>query len=383
MILKNAVLPIGYKAGGISCGIKKSGKLDLGLVYSLMPALTVAAFTGNKIQAAPVIVDKERLRRNEFIQAIIVNSGNANCLTGARGRRDAAAMADLTADALGIDRKGVLAASTGIIGKALPLDKVKSALPDLARRLSTGGLGSFARAIMTTDTVDKKLAVRFKIGSKDVTISASAKGAGMLAPQLNVHPAATMLAFFLTDAYIEKPALKKAASLCLAESFNSITIDGCMSTNDSVFFMSNGLAGNKRIKAGSGDYAVFLKALKFLSREIALMLVKDGEGATKLIRVRAVGARSISDARRCAFSVANSNLFKAAVYGENHNPGRIAAAAGSCGIGIKESDLDIRVSRLKDKQVNVDIYLNSGKHEAVVYTCDLSPEYVRINASYS
>jgi len=381
-ILRKAILPLGYKASGIACGIKKSGKPDVGLVYSVRPALTIAAFTSNRIQAAPVILNKEHLSKNSFVQAIVVNSGNANCFTGRQGMQDARLTADLTAKALGIDRKEVLVASTGIIGRRLPVYKIKAVLPQLVSKISTNGLQKFSQAIMTTDTVTKTLTAQAKMGSQTITVSASAKGAGMVAPELAVHHA-TMLAFVLTDADIEKNAFKRAVSLSLQESFNSITIDGCMSTNDAAFFMANGLAGNRRIIFGSRGFFAFFKILREVNLRLAKMLVEDAEGATKFICIRVSGARSAAEARRCAFKVANSNLLKTAIYGKNPNSGRIVAAVGSCGIKIRENNLKIYISSLKRRQIKININLNRGSQEAVVYTSDLTPKYVKINAEYN
>jgi glutamate N-acetyltransferase/amino-acid N-acetyltransferase len=376
-IIKKAVLPQGFKANGVAAGIKKSGKPDLALIYSEMPALACSKFTMNRIQAAPLILNKAYLRRNRAFRAIIANSGNANCFTGAQGLRDAAAMSALAADALGLKKESVFVASTGIIGKRLPVPVIEKVVPLLVRGLSAHGIDRAKRAIMTTDTFPKEITVKFDIGGCPVTVCGIAKGAGMIAPHM-----ATMLCFVTSDAAITQGLLRKATDAAVKDSFNCITVDGCMSTNDNVIVLANGAAGNRRITGGTG-YAQFLRALKTVCLELALMMVRDGEGATKFIRISVTGCRTFEEARTVGLAVANSNLFKTAVYGENPNFGRIAAAAGASGVDVKEENLRVRLGPLNRREIDVDVFLGRGKACATIYTSDLTPEYIKINAAYN
>lgn len=374
-ILKHAVLPSGFKAEGISCGIKKSGKKDLALIYSDSVAAAAGVFTSNKIKAAPVIVTAQHIKDGRA-QAIIVNSGNANCMTKAKGLKDAKAMASNVAKTLKIKTNDVLVASTGIIGKALPIDKIKSGISSLTNKINKNGLNNVAQAIMTTDTELKKVSVKLAINGKSVTITGIAKGAGMIAPNM-----ATMLSFIMTDAAVSSQALKKVLKEAVDKSFNSITIDGCMSTNDMVLVLANGKAKNKKIEGGNLEK--FLQGLNYVCLELAKKIVKDAEGATKFIQINVGGAKNNKIAKTLAFAVANSNLLKTAIFGENRNLGRIFAALGSTGINISEDKIRVNCSSLKKKDIKIDIYLGMGKSEAVIYTSDLSEEYVRINARYN
>jgi len=376
-IINEAILPRGFKANGVSAGLKKSGKLDLALFYSEIPAKASCRFTMNRLQAAPLKVCKDYLKKSRVFQAIIVNSGNANCFTGSSGVRDAIQTTKYVADYLGIKKEAVLVNSTGIIGKMLAIDKIKSAIPDLAQGLSVAGMEKAVRAIMTTDTFTKAITARINIAGKVVTICGTAKGAGMIAPNM-----ATMLAFIFTDANITQKALDKATDVAVNESFNCITVDGCMSTNDTLAVLANGASRNNLIKDGK-DFYLFLEALKKVCLELAKMIIKDAEGATKFIEIKVEKAKSFNEARIAALAIANSDLFKTAVYGENPNFGRIAAAVGASGIDIKEEDIKIKVSSLKKKQVFVNVGINRGKSSATVYTSDLTPEYIKINAGYN
>lgn len=370
-------MPVGFKANGVSAGIKKSGKLDLALFYSISPAKAACLFTTNKIQAAPVKIDKKRLKQSKHFRAVLVNSGVANCFTGPGGIRDAQDCLKELAKCLKINPKQLLAVSTGVIGKRLPLLKIKRALPSLAGGLSQEGIDKAKVAIMTTDTFTKEASVKFNLGNKAVSICGIAKGAGMIAPNL-----ATMLCFIFTDASVTSAALKRALRNSVDNSFNCITVDGCMSTNDTVILLSNATAGNTLVDTGA-HFNLFQKALNVLCLELAKLLVKDAEGATKFIRIKVSGAANFNQAKKAALSVANSNLFKTAVYGESHNFGRIAAALGASGVEIDEARLKVKVSPLRKKEISVDISLGFGRGCAVVYTSDLSPEYIRINAEYS
>jgi glutamate N-acetyltransferase/amino-acid N-acetyltransferase len=376
-IYKKAVLPQGFKANGIASGIRKLKKLDLALLYSLVPAKAACLFTTNKIQAAPIQISKRYLRENKKVRAIIVNSGNANCFTGAAGLRDAQEVSGALGNALGIKKKSILVSSTGIIGKRLPVQKIKKVIPGLIAGLSAGGIAKAKRAIMTTDTFAKELTVKFDIAGRRVTLCGIAKGAGMIAPDL-----ATMLCFILTDANITQKAIEKALKIAVDNSFNCITVDGCMSTNDTVAILANAACGNDLIDTGK-HFNLFVKVLSLVCLELAKMIVRDAEGATKFIRITVGQAKNFSEAKKAALGIANSNLFKTAVYGQNPNFGRIASAAGASGADLKEKDLKIKVSPLNKKEIDVCVSLNRGDSSAVVYTSDLTPRYIKINAEYN
>jgi glutamate N-acetyltransferase/amino-acid N-acetyltransferase len=374
---KKAILPLGFKASGIASGIKRSGKLDLALFYSVVPAKAACQFTVNKIQAAPIRLNKSYLKRSKNFQAIIVNSGNANCFNGNSGLRDAEETAKGLAMALGIRKENILVASTGIIGRRLPLAKIKKAIPGLVRGLSRGGVNKAKKAILTTDRFAKEIAVKFDLGKRIVTVCGIAKGAGMIAPNT-----ATMLAFILTDALISQQALNKALRMVADNSFHCITVDGCMSTNDSIVMLANGRAENTLIDKGR-DFKAFTDVLETVCVELAKMIIRDAEGASKFIQIRVEKAKSFRQARKAAKAIANSNLFKTAIYGENPNFGRIIAAVGASGIGVKEEDIKIKVSSLKNKEIKVKVLLGQGEACATVYTSDLTPEYIKINAAYN
>ncbi|MFA4989476.1 MAG: bifunctional glutamate N-acetyltransferase/amino-acid acetyltransferase ArgJ [Candidatus Omnitrophota bacterium] len=374
---KKGILPLGFKASGISCGIKRSGKPDLALFFSEKPALASCVFTTNDILAAPVLLSKANLKNHNRFQAIIANSGNANCFNAKAGLKDAGETAQALAKTLGLNQESVLVASTGIIGKRLPVDKIKLGIPEVVKKLSAQGVARAAQAIMTTDTFAKSFSVKFKAGAKEIAVCGVAKGAGMIAPHM-----ATLLCFIFTDARISQKALNKALKTAVDASFNSITIDGCMSTNDSVMLLANAKAGNPLINQGK-NLSLFTRALSLVCLELAKMIVRDAEGASKFIKISVKSARDQKTAQAVALNIANSNLFKTAVYGQNPNFGRIASAAGASGAGIKEKGLKIKVSSLKKKDIDVEISLNQGNSGAVVYTSDLTPEYIKINAEYN
>lgn len=371
------ILPAGFKANGVACGLKKSGKTDLALLYSNPPALASAKWTTNSIIAAPLIVSKKHLNSAKKIQAVLVNSGNANCFTGKAGVKDAEATAGYVAQELKIAKNSVLVNSTGIIGKKLDIAKIKQGIPELVSGLSFSGIQKAEKAIMTTDTFAKEVSVTLKIGAKLVHLCGIAKGAGMIAPDM-----ATMLCFIMTDASITKQALDKALSVAVEKSFNCISVDGCMSTNDTVLVLANGGAGNKVISGGKG-LDDFSKALDLVCLDLAKMVVEDAEGATKFIQIDVCQAKNYQEARKVALNIANSALFKTAVFGENQNFGRVAAAVGASGFKIKENQLKINLGSLKQKQVKLTVSLSRGKAGATVYTSDLTPEYIKINAQYN
>jgi glutamate N-acetyltransferase/amino-acid N-acetyltransferase len=387
----------GVKAAGINCGIKGEG-LDLALVYSTRLASCAGAMTKNRVKAAPLFLNAKRFKKG-IAQAIVINSGNANALNGKRGLLDADEMASITAECLGIDKNLVIVASTGIIGRPLPMEKLKDGIPRVVASLSEDGGGNAAKAIMTTDTVKKEFAIRYQCDKATVTIGGMAKGSGMIHPRL-----ATMLAFIATDASISPAPLRRLLREAVEESFNTILVDGDTSTNDLVVLLANGENQDFCIKEEKGKfYRGFREALEYLMLALAKMIVRDGEGATKFIKIRIKGAKSHREAKGIAKAVASSNLVKCAFYGEDPNVGRIMAAVGCAGYPIDQEGVDVylgrmmvirggemttfdrsRASRIMAKrEVEVTIDLNRGESEATVFTCDLSPEYVRINASYS
>ncbi len=377
-IYKKAILPLEFQANGIASGIKRSGKLDLALFYSGIPAKAACQFTSNKIQAAPIRINKRYLKENKDYQAIIVNSGNANCFTGDRGLRDAEETTRILSKAVGIKKDSILVASTGIIAKPLPLLKLKNSIPKLVMGLSRYGINKAKIAILTTDTFTKEVTVKFNIGSQIITICGIAKGAGMIAPNM-----ATMLCFILTDARITQRALSRALRSSVDNSFNCITVDGCMSTNDTIITLANGASRNNLIDTDNKYFNLFLKALNIACLKLAKLIIRDAEGATKFIQIKVEKAKNFAQARGVALNIANSNLFKTAMYGEDTNFGRIIAAIGASGVDVKEKDIRIKVSPLNKKEINVDVSIKQGNACATVYTSDLTPEYIKINAEYN
>ncbi len=372
-------LPEGFFFSGIKSGIKKNKK-DLGLLWSSVPLTGYFAFTSNAVKAAPILMNLRKIKvNNSLVQAVLVNSGNANCFTGQQGLRGAETTTKILAEKLRISADSVLSCSTGIIGKPFPVQKIVRHIPKLIQSgdASQTALFDFAKSIMTTDTYPKIVQERFSIGTKEVHICGIAKGVGMIHPNM-----ATMLAFLLTDANISRALLKNAACCALATSFNSITVDGCMSTNDSAFFLTSKKVPLSRIEQGTKSYRLFSHALSRVCLKLAQMLVRDGEGATKFITITVCGAANNGEARRAALAIANSNLFKCALYGSNRNLGRIVQAIGQAGVPINER-IAIRATDLHKKEIRIRVDLNRGRHSATVYTCDLTPEYVKINADYS
>ncbi len=375
--IKNALCQAkGFEAAAMAAGLKKNNQFDLALIYTDVPAVSCGMFTKNRFAAAPVIICKEHLKAKQS-QAIVVNSGNANCYTGVAGLKVAKETARVAAELLGIKNNAVLVSSTGIIGKLLDISKIAHAVPFLVKSLNTNGGQKVARAIMTTDTKPKEAVAKIKIGNSGVTIGAVAKGAGMIAPDM-----ATMLCFITTDAAIEYAALKEALRDAVDTSFNMITIDGCMSTNDSVIILANGMAKNTVIRLADAQFLKFKTALKEICLSLAKMIVQDAEGATKFITIEVSGAGNNAEAKKAALAIANSNLFKTAVYGQGQNWGRIIAAIGASGVKAKER-IKLQYSSFKKKNIVVKADLGCGVGKATVYTSDLTPEYVRINAEYN
>ena len=384
--------PLGFTAAGVACGIKKSRK-DLAIVVSEKPCVAAGVFTTNKVKAAPVEVTRRCLRRQRAASAVVVNSGNANCCTGERGFQDALRMTEVCGEATGIPPGEVLVASTGPIGKVLPMGKIEKGIRHAASILRKQGARDAAEAILTTDTVAKEIAVAETIAGKKVRLGAMAKGAGMISPKM-----ATMLAFVTTDAVIEESSLQECLTNAVNKSFNRITVDGDRSTNDMVLALANGLARNREIRRGAG-LKTFQEMLEFACSELAKMIVKDGEGATRFITVTVKGARSLQQADKAARAVADSKLVKTALHGGSPNWGRIMASLGYSGASVRREFVDIYLcgikvagggertdfdagklsEALRGKELEVIADLNLGEFEQMIWTCDLTAEYVAIN----
>jgi len=371
--------PQGFRANGLACGIKRSGKADLSLIVSDVPCAAAGVFTKNSVVAAPLQITKHHLS-NLTAQAIIANSGNANCFTGDCGLAYAKKTAEATATELQIKTRDVLVASTGIIGKPLPIKKILSGIPRLVQGLDTAATKAVmaVKGIMTTDTVVKECALQIKLDSRTITLGGCAKGSGMIEPNM-----ATMLGFLTSDVAIKPALLKQALRQACNQSFNRITVDGCMSTNDMVTILANGKAGNPIITTTDQHYELFCMALTVLCRNLAEQIVKDGEGAKKLIRIFVSGASSEPMADRAAKAIANSNLVKTAAYGKNANWGRIAAAVGSLGFKISEKTLKITTEKRSPKEVIIYVDLGLGDSSGEALTCDLTWDYVTINNDYN
>jgi len=376
-IIGGVTLPKGFQANGLWCGIKKSGKPDLSLIYSIVSATAAGVFTKNSIVAAPLIVTKKHINSGHA-QAIVTNSGNANCFTGSAGIEHAQKTCEVVGKLLKISANDVLVSSTGIIGRPLQFPKIKAAAPELVSGLSVSKGKLAAKGILTTDLTIKEAAAKIKIDGKIVSIGAMAKGSGMIAPNM-----ATMLCYVTTDAAISLPMLNLALKTACDQSFNSITIDNCMSTNDMVIVLANGLAKNKTITKEDRDFHTFQIALNYICLELAKKIIEDGEGATKFITVTVTGARNIKQAKTAALAIANSNLVKTAAYGSNPNWGRVAAAVGSLELPINEKKLKIKFSPFDKKKISITVDLGLGSSCATVYTCDLSKAYVEINGKYN
>ncbi|MBW2336922.1 MAG: bifunctional glutamate N-acetyltransferase/amino-acid acetyltransferase ArgJ [Deltaproteobacteria bacterium] len=385
----------GFQTAGVASGLKKNGKKDLGLIYSEVPATVAAMFTRNLVKAAPVFLDQQRTA-NGSCRAIIVNSGNANCCTGEQGMLDAIRMGRLAAQELMVDEEDVLVASTGVIGEPLPVEKIESAAPGLIKALAADGLSDFAEAIMTTDTVAKVVSRRGELAGKSFTVSGAIKGAGMIRPDM-----ATMLCFVMTDIVAQPQVLQQTLNKAVDRSLNRMTVDGDTSTNDTVLLMANGHSTVKVISENQKD--VFQAVLNEVMIGLAKWLIKDAEGATKLVEIVVKGAKTKAEAHKIADTVANSPLFKTALFGEDANWGRILAAVGRSGITVDPEKIDIffgsaqmvksgfgcgkeaeaEATRvLKQDEFTVTIDLNLGPEAETVFTCDFSIDYVKINADY-
>ncbi len=392
--------PKGFLAAGVCAGLKRNGALDMAMIYSETPCTFSGTFTTNLFPAAPVQLCKERVLKEEKIQAVIVNSGVANACTGLEGYRNAEAMARLTAVELNLAPGMVMVSSTGRIGNQLPMDKIEAGIKAAAKALRPDGGAEAARAIMTTDTKPKEIALTFSVGDKVVKIGGICKGAGMIAPKMAV-PHATMLCYITTDCMISGRQLSTMLGEVVDDSFNKVTVDGDMSTNDTVIVMANGASGAE-IREGSPDELHFKTALTMVAQHLARSIAMDGEGATKFVSVEVSGAANDSEAELCARTVANSLLCKTAWFGCDPNWGRVLAAAGRSGAnfsaenvsldydempvvrngmdaGVPEAEL-ARV--LRRGEFTIKLNLGEGHGSFTVWTSDVSYEYVKINADY-
>ena len=387
--------PLGFRAAGISAGIKADNGLDLALIVSDTPATASAVFTVNRAQAAPVLISRQHLEQSGGVaRAVVVNSGCANACTGDDGLRVAREMAVETARLVGCAVDQVLVASTGVIGVALSIDKIRSGLPVAFHALAADQGPPAARAIMTTDPFPKEAAATVDIGGRLVTIGGMAKGSGMIEPMM-----ATMLGFVTTDAKVPRALLNRALREAVNDTFNAITVDGECSTNDCVMMLANGASG---AEVDPATYDSFVHALKTVCLTLALGIVRGGEGATKLITVSVSGASSEAEARRAAKAIANSPLVKTAIHGGDPNWGRLIAVAGRAGVDFDLSRAGVTIGTtvlfqngrpyddaapqaaeyLKGTDISVSVDLGAGRASSTVWTCDLSAEYVRINADY-
>jgi glutamate N-acetyltransferase/amino-acid N-acetyltransferase len=358
----------GFKASATAAGIKKDGQPDMTLIFSKKDAAAAGVFTTNKVKAAPVVLSQENIRDGKA-RAIIANSGNANACTGQDGLNKARHTAELVARELKIKPDEVLVASTGVIGSPLPMERIGLAIPQLAKQLSPDGIAHAAEAIITTDSFPKISRFEGEAGGKPYKILGVAKGAGMIMPHM-----ATMLCFILSDIQIDAADLSKGVSTSVKTTFNRISVDGDTSTNDTVLALANGMAGNGALS--SDDWTRFQKGLTHVMDELATMIVKDGEGATKVVKIRIKGAGTDLDALTAGRAIANSYLVKTALYGQDPNWGRIMAALGRSGIRMREEDIHIWVDEIKI------VDLQQGAYEDQIVTCDLTPDYIKLNAGY-
>jgi glutamate N-acetyltransferase/amino-acid N-acetyltransferase len=392
----NTIIVPGFRFAGVACGIKKGKKKDLALIFSERPANAAAIFTTNRFKAAPVLIGIKRMRSG-FIQAVVVASGNANACTGARGMRDAEAACREAGQRLGIDPNLVFPSFTGVIGVPLPMNNVREGIRKAAVNLSPNQFSQAADAIRTTDRLVKIVSASFRVKGKKLTLAGMVKGGGMIAPHM-----ATMLAYILTDAAVERSCLREILKRNADKTFNCTTVDGEMSTNDTTLLLANGSAGNASIRRGSPEAAALERALYFVMKHLAIKLVEDGEGATKAAEIQVRGARSRTAAKKVAWAVANSQLVKTAFFGADPNFGRILAAIGYSGVPVVAEKITISFNRvvvarrgvgvysneraaarvLEGPKFTVRIFLGQGKESASMWTSDLSKEYVRVSSSY-
>lgn len=386
----------GFTAAGVKAGIKKSGNLDVAVIYTKTQAVVAGTFTQNKVAAAPVYVSKEVVATGTA-HAIVANAGCANACTGQQGLDDAHKMAQIAADELGVNANDVIVGSTGVIGVNLPMDKLEAGIKDAVANLSADGSGNAGRAIITTDTHSKSVTCEFELSGKTVRMGAIAKGSGMIRPNM-----ATMLCYITTDIAIDQALLQKAVSGCVEKSFNMISVDGDMSTNDMVIVLANGEANNAKITEENADYQIFFDKLMMLCTELAKQIAADGEGASKFLTINVKGAKSFADAKTVGMAIANSPLVKTAFFGEDPNWGRVICAVGYSGADMIPEKTVVKFGGItifangtgatydekalahvmKEKDIVIDIELNMGQEDATVWSCDLSYEYVKINGEY-
>ena len=387
----------GFTFSAVAAAIKKPGRTDLALIVSDVPAVAAAVFTTSAVKASPVLLSAERIAGGTA-QALLVNSGNANACTGDNGMAVARETSRLVAEGLGINADLLQVSSTGVIGVQMPLDRFTAAIPALLVGRASGTFDDVARAIMTTDTFPKLESRCCQAGGVSYTVAGVAKGAGMIMPNM-----ATMLSFVITDAAVDPGFLQQTFRTAVNSSFNAITVDGDMSTNDTCLIMANGVAGNPVISAGTDEAVVFETALAEVLLSLAKQIVKDGEGATKFVEIRVTGAMNDADAKRAALAIANSSLVKTAFFGQDANWGRIFAAVGYSGAVVDQTRLslcfdDVCMARngifagddaeargtavLRQKEFTVSVDLGIGSGTATIYTSDLTHEYVSINADY-
>jgi glutamate N-acetyltransferase/amino-acid N-acetyltransferase len=386
----------GFRFAGVAAGLRKEpGRKDLGVIVADRPVAAAGVFTTNRVKAAPVVVTQERIRRGR-LQAVAANSGSANCFTGKAGIKLAQNSCAALAAGIGCGTELVVPCSTGVIGHLYDLEKYRAGIRDAVAALSPDALEDFARAIMTTDTHPKMASTRLKLGGVEVTVAGCAKGAGMIEPKM-----ATMLAFLVTDAAVGTAELKRTLARALPVSFNAITIDGDMSTNDTLLLMASGAAGGRALSGR--ELSAFGEAVTSISSALARELVRDGEGATKMVTIEVRGARSAGDADRIARQIANSPLVKTAFFGCDPNFGRIVMAAGKAGVAMDLERLEVRMAgiriashgalhtealadaaaKMKQPEFGLTIDLKLGKARASIMTCDFSYDYVKINAEYT
>jgi glutamate N-acetyltransferase/amino-acid N-acetyltransferase len=394
-MMSEEIMCQGFQYAGLASGLKKNGQKDLGLIYSETPADVAGVFTRNEVKAAPVILDMQRIVSGTC-QAVIANSGNANCCTGEKGMQDAILMARWTAKELDLPEEKVLVASTGVIGEPLSVEKIQKALPDLVDVLEPDRISDFAEAIMTTDTVPKIVSKKGNLDGKAFTVTGVAKGAGMIRPDM-----ATLLCFVMTDAACPSDRLQGMLLKSIKRTLNRITVDGDTSTNDTALLIANGLSG--AVINSEAQSRQFQPILDEVLMSLGKQLIKDAEGATKLVEIAVKGTESDADAHRIADTIAHSNLLKTALFGEDANWGRILAAAGRAGVPIKPGTIDVYFADvlmvksgmgcgkraeaeatqvLKQPEYTLTIDLKAGAGKASVFTCDFSIDYVKINASY-
>ena len=388
--------PRGFQAAGVHAGVYSDpDRKDLALVYSESPASAAAVYTSNRVQAAPIAVDRQHLK-DGLARAVILNSGNANACTGAQGLADARRMCELAGQPLGIDADEVLVCSTGLIGATLPMGAIEGAVPAVVQALSPEGGGDAAEAIMTTDTFAKSCAVELEADGVTFRVGAMAKGAAMIAPNM-----ATMLCVVTTDAAMAPAPLKEILADAVSRTFNCITVDGDMSTNDTVLLLANGLAGTKPDSVQLRER--LSNGVEWVCRHLAKAIARDGEGATKLISIRVKGARTDLEARTVGLAVANSNLVKTAVFGRDPNWGRILCAVGYSGVDLDPDRVEVKLCgsaiysdgagldvdaeelarAMEADEIPIEIDLSTGSSTAEIFTCDLTDEYVRLNAEYT